>query len=278
MIDLHTHSLFSDGTDEPRQIALQADRLGLYAVALTDHDTLAGLPEFLSVQPSVKTRLIPGLELSCRFLTGELHILGLFINPDDPKLQERIEDMRKRREERNVRMIHRIGKLGIPLTWQEVRAMASTNLLSRAHFARALVRRGAASSPQDAFKRILSEGSPGYVPFRELEPSEAAQWIREAGGVPIVAHPGRSAGSRFLWDKAMLDLKAEGIAGFETYYGEYGPSEERYFCDLASRLGMARSGGSDYHGTYKPGLTLGKGRGNLDIPDEIIAELEALKR
>ncbi len=275
MIDLHSHSLFSDGTDDPETLARLADETGLTALALTDHDTLDGLPRFLAAQPTVRARLVPGMELSCRFMDMELHILGLFIDPWDARLRERIEDMRQRREERNDRMIERLRSLDISITLKEVREFAPSRTVSRAHFAKALVKRGAAGSRQDAFARYIGDGCPGHVPFRNLAPAEAAQWISEAGGAAILAHPGRSAVRSFRWEDAMRDLKAQGIVGFEAYYGEYGPTEQRYFCELAEKLDMVPCGGSDYHGGTKEGLRLGVGRGNLHVPDASLAALEA---
>jgi predicted metal-dependent phosphoesterase TrpH len=275
VIDLHCHSLFSDGTDTPEVLAALAEEAGLTALALTDHDTLGGLPRFLAMQSKVKTRLLPGLELSCRFLNMELHILGLCIDPWDEPLQRHIEELRERREERNTRMIERLRALKIPITLEEVAGVAPTRLVSRVHFAKALVNRGVAGSRQDAFTRLIGDGCPGHVPFRALSPREAAGWIAAAGGVAILAHPGRSANRGFRWEEAMLDLKHQGIAGFEAYYGEYGPAEQQYYCDLARRLDMVPSGGSDYHGTSKQGLALGIGRGNLHVPDAVLAALEA---
>jgi len=274
VIDLHSHSLHSDGTETPSSLALEAHARGLKALALTDHDTLAGLPEFLACQPQCSTRLIPGIELSCRFVDMELHLLGLFLDINDPTLQERVMGLRRRREDRNHRMLERLRELGIRMEWEDVKSHAGADLVSRAHFARALHRLGFAGSPQDAFKRIIGDGCPGYVPFQELEPEEACRWIREAKGVPVVAHPGRSARRSFRWDVAMADLKGIGVCGFETYYADYSPIEERYFLNLAKELGMARSGGSDYHGATKPGINLGVGRGTLNVPDEILDELE----
>ena len=275
MIDLHCHSLFSDGTDAPETLAGLADAAGLTALALTDHDTLSGLPRFLATQSKVRTRLIPGLELSCRFMSLELHILGLFIDPWDPQLLDRIDRMRQRREERNAGMIERLRALNIPITLKEVAALAPTRLLSRVHFAKFLVNLGAAGSRQDAFARIIGDGCPGHVPFQALAPGEAVRWISEAGGVAVLAHPGRSSNRGFRWEEAMLDLKQQGIVGFEAYYGDYGPTEQRYFCDLARQLDMVPCGGSDYHGAHKQGLSLGIGRGTLHVPDEVLGALEA---
>jgi predicted metal-dependent phosphoesterase TrpH len=274
MIDLHCHSLYSDGTDSPAELARAADALGLGALALTDHDTLEGLRPFLAMQAQVRTRLVTGIELSCRFLGRELHLLGLFVDPENPRFRARIQTMRDRREDRNRRLIDQLHRIGIPLRLEEVAALAPSSLISRAHFAKALVARGSASSKEDAFRRLIGDGCPGHVPFRELPVGEATAWIREAGGTPVVAHPGRGTFRGFPWDGAMAELKGLGVAGFEAYYGEYGPTETRSFLELAARLDMAPSGGSDYHGASKAGIALGRGRGDLAVPDELLAELE----
>jgi len=276
MIDLHAHSIFSDGSDSPEAIALAGAAAGLTALALTDHDTVAGLDRFLAMQPAVATRLIPGIELSCRFLGRPLHVLGLFLAFRDPLLVARTQDMGRRRVERNQLMLERLRARGIPIGWDEVAALAPTELISRTHIARALVRRGAAGSPQDAFLRLIGDDAPCFVPFEELTPGDAARWIREAGGVAVVAHPGRSFPRGFRWDEAMRRLREQGLQGFEAYYPDYGPAEERYFLDLAAELDLVPCGGSDYHGDNKPGQALGVGRGGLHVPDRILASLEAL--
>ena len=276
MIDLHAHSIFSDGTDSPEELARAADACGLAALALTDHDTLDGLDRFLAQQPRTAARLIPGIELSCRFMGRPLHVLGLFLDHRDPVLQARIQDMGQRRRERNQAMLERLHARAVPITWEEVSVEAPTALVSRTHFARALVRRGAAGSHQDAFQRYIGDDAPCFVPFRDLAPADAARWIREAGGVAVVAHPGRSFPRNFRWDDAMRDLRAQGILGFEAYYPDYGPAEERYFLDLAGRLDMVPCGGSDYHGENKPGQALGVGHGSLRVPDAVLSALEAL--
>ena len=276
MIDLHTHSVFSAGTDTPEAMALAADAAGITALALTDHDTLAGLDRFMAMQPEVATLLVPGIELSCRFMDRPLHMLGLFLDFRDPLLAERIDTMRRLRLERNQAMLLRLRTRGLAITWDELAEEAPTDLISRTHFARVLVRNGAAGSAADAFRRFIGDDSPCYVAMPELQPREAVQWIRAAGGVAVVAHPGRGFPRGFRWDEAMLDLKAQGVHGFEAYYPDYGPLEERYFLALAHRLDMVPCGGSDYHGGHKPGIELGVGGGGLRVPDEILERLQGL--
>lgn len=278
MIDLHCHSAFSDGTDTPETLAALADEAGLTALALTDHDTVAGLPRFLACQPHTRCRLLAGIELSCRFLGSELHVLGLLFDPTDPGLLERVEALRVRRIARNTELLARLQALGVPLAWEEVTALAPGDQVSRAHFARALVKKGIVCKPQDAFHRYIGEGAPAYVPFKDLTPADAAAWIREAGGVALVAHPGRTSRRLFPWDGAMEDLRDQGFAGFEARYSDYGPTEQAYFEALAQRLGMLPSGGSDYHGAFKPGIQLGIGRGELAVPDAWLDNLEEAAR
>jgi hypothetical protein len=278
VIDFHCHTLHSDGTDTPRQLALLGNQIGLHALCLTDHDTLGGIPEFLSMQPEVKTQLRVGTELSCQFLGRSLHVLGLLVNPGDSTFQNRLTNLRGRREDRNRKMLLRLTELGYPLSREEVQAQAGTPLLSRVHFAKALAAKGLIRRAPDAFERLIGDDCPGFVPREELNPAEAARWIREAGGVPVVAHPGRFAGGGFRWDEAMVELRDLGMEGLEGYYGEYRASEQRYFVTLAKRLDMIVTGGSDYHGQHKPGLRLGVGRGGLKVPDDCLDQLEARQR
>ena len=277
MIDLHCHSTFSDGTDHPEALALAADAAGLKALALTDHDTLGGIEAFLGQQARVSTLLVAGIELSCRFMGRPLHVLGLFLDHRHPGLVERVARLRLRRHERNVRMLELLQARNVPLTWEALVQEAPTDLISRTHFARALVRCGAAGSLKDAFHRLIGDDCPCCVPFQDLGAREASTWIREAGGVAVVAHPGRSFPRGFRWDQAMLELKQAGIQGFEAYYPDYGPAEQRYFLELADALGMVPCGGSDYHGGHKPGLALGVGGGSLQVPDGVLERLQSLR-
>lgn len=278
MIDLHCHTLHSDGTDTSEGLALLGDEARLSALCLTDHDTLDGIPGFLAMQPRVKVRLLVGTELSCRFLNRSLHVLGLLVDPGDARFQSRLAELRGRREDRNRRMILRLAELGCPVTQADVEAQADSPLLSRVHFAKALAARGFVRRPQEAFTRLIGDDCPGFVPREELSPAEASLWIREAGGVPVVAHPGRFAGGGFRWDEAMAELQQEGLEGLEGYYGEYRASEQKYFVNLAAKLGMVVTGGSDYHGGNKPGLRLGRGRGGLQVPDGLLECLETRQK
>jgi predicted metal-dependent phosphoesterase TrpH len=265
MIDLHTHSLFSDGTDRPEALAQAAAEAGLAALALTDHDTLDGLDRFMALQAAVPTELVPGIELSCQFLGRPLHLLGLLMDWRDPVLGARVADLRRKREGRNRDMVDRLRARGVAITWEAVAAEAPTDLVSRTHFARALVRMGAAGGHDDAFRRLIGDDAPCFVPVPELAPGEA-------GGVAVVAHPGRTFGRGFRWDRAMRDLKDQGVQGFEAWYPDYGPAEHAYFLALAEELDMVPTGGSDYHGGHKLGRALG-----MEVPDRVLERLRRLK-
>lgn len=277
MIDFHFHSLHSDGTDRPEDLPHLAEAAGLSAACLTDHDTVDGIAAFLAEQPKVKVRLLAGTELSCRFLGRSLHVLGLLVDHEDARFRERLADLRGRREDRNLRMVKRLQELGHRITLEDVQAQADSPLLSRVHFAKALVAAGSVKHTHEAFERLIGDDGPGYVEREELEPEEAARWIREAGGVPIVAHPGRFGRHGFPWEEPMKDLQARGIAGFEAYYGEYNPAQQHYFLRLSEKLKMVVSGGSDYHGANKPGLKIGVGRGDLRVPDSLLVDLESVR-
>lgn len=277
MIDLHTHSIFSDGTDTPEAIALKANIVGLKAVALTDHDTVDGLSSFMSMQMSVDTILIPGIELNCQFMGGTLHIVGLFIDFLDTRLISRTRYIQLKRLERNKLVIERLRAKGVSINWDNVVTEAPVGLVSRVHIAKALVNLGAAISCDDAFDRFIGDGSPCFVPLIELTPREVVQWIREAGGVAVVAHPGRGFYKGFIWDSAMLELKSIGVQGLEAYYSGYGPLEQRYFLQLAAGLDLVPCGGSDYHGYNKPHIAIGVGRGSLYIPDGVLSLLQKIR-
>ena len=278
MIDLHTHSIFSDGTDTPEAMALMASAAGLKALALTDHDTVAGLSRFMSMQTSVNTVLIPGIELSCHFMGNTLHIVGLFLDFMDARLISRTMCMQLRRLERNKLIVEALRARGVAINWGDVVAEAPAGLTSRVHIAKALVRLGAATSCNDAFSRLIGDSRPCFVPLLEFTPRDVIQWIREAGGVAVVAHPGRGFYKGFLWGSAMLELKRIGIQGFEAYYSSYGLIEQKYFLQLAVDLDLIPCGGSDYHGDNKPHISLGVGRGDLSVPDGVLELLRGARR
>jgi predicted metal-dependent phosphoesterase TrpH len=275
MIDLHCHSTFSDGSERPEALATMANRLGLSAVALTDHDTLDGLDAFLSQQPSVSTRLIAGIELSCGFAGLDLHVLGLFIRHRDPIFQERVNSLGLRRFKRNAEIFQKLNRHRININPKEYAKNKKVGLITRAHIADMLLEAGYAETKEEIFQKYLGETGLAYTPFEFLPPRDAFTWIREAGGLPVVAHPGRFSRG-FIWDAAMADLRDCGATGIETYHSDHSDGETKYFLKLCKTLGMAPSGGSDFHGRCKRGCKLGTGWGNLNVQDDVLAGLEKM--
>jgi 3',5'-nucleoside bisphosphate phosphatase len=274
LIDLHTHSNYSDGSDEPAALVDRAVDAGCTALALTDHDTTEGLD--LAAQRATERgiELIPGIELSCHSANRAVHLLGYFIDRTDAVLQERLTNQRRLRDERNDRLILRLAELGITMSMEDVAAEAGAGAIGRPHFAAVLVRQGHASSIDDAFVRFLADDAPAHVHRRELPVAHAIALIHEAGGVAVWAHP------MTPWVKHINDLDADlnemidaGLDGIEARYARYDGDVRRQLVKLARRHSIVATGGSDYHGTFKPDLAIGAGLGDLDVPYEVIPEL-----
>lgn len=277
MIDLHMHSTFSDGSLTPEELVAEAGRRGLTAVALTDHDTLNGLPRFLEAGRVMRVRAISGVEISADSPSGTMHMLGYFIRSDDATLNERLEWMRGGREARNETILERLKALDLPLTWDEVRARAGEDVVGRPHIAAAMEARGYVKNKTEAFDRYLGRGKPAYVERRRLTPAECIALIRGAGGVAVLAHPFTLE----LKPRALRDLVAElardGLGGLEVYYSEHKENMVRAYLKLAEDFGLAATGGSDFHGAVNPAIHMGAGFGKLRVPDDLLAPLEARK-
>lgn len=274
-VDLHTHSRVSDGSDTPTELLANAAAARLSAIALTDHDTLDGLDEAQTAADIHGIRLIRGIELSLEWSRGGMHLVVLFLGAKGP-LQERLADLLKARETRNARMVELLVSLGYEITLDELIAEAGGGVVGRPHMAAILVRRGYFPDPPAVFDELLATGRPGYLGRDRLDPVEAIELARASGGVPIIAHPhtlGLDTSKEYA--EAITELAAAGLAGIECYYGDYDPDRQRELADTTRRFGLIPSGGSDYHGTYKAGLELGTGRGELHVPDHVLEELEA---
>jgi predicted metal-dependent phosphoesterase TrpH len=245
-----------------------ADAMGLRALALTDHDTLDGLDRFLDMQGATSVRLVPGIELSCEFVGRDLHVLGLFVDHRDPVFGERIRGLQARRLRRNERIFGNLRGLGIDIG--SLAPHGHDGQMTRGHIADMLVAAGRVASRGDAFRKYLGEDGAAYAPFDYLSPADAFSWIREAGGLPAIAHPGRFAGGAFVWDAAMAEFRSQGALGVEAHYSEHSPAQTAYFLWLCDELGMAPTGGSDYHGAMKPWCRMGVGRGDLAVPDTVL--------
>jgi predicted metal-dependent phosphoesterase TrpH len=274
MIDLHCHSTCSDGSDPPERLCELAAETGLSALALTDHDTLDGIEPARQRAGELGTRLVPGCEISCSWSPGTLHVLCYFVEPGDGPLQEELLRLAADRAARNELMVSRLATLGLPITREEVEAEAGGQGIGRPHFAAVLVRNGAAASIQDAFDRFLGKGTPGYVSKARVHAPEILAMAKASGAVAVVAHPLSLGLEADSMAGALAELAGAGLGGLECHYARYDPDTRKELESLAGRLGLAVTGGSDYHGTYKPGLLLGTGLGDLDVPDALLDALE----
>lgn len=269
VIDLHTHSTASDGTDSPATIARLAKTFGLSAIALTDHDTIDGLDEFQKEGANLGIETIAGIEFSAlwkKYHRPEIHIVGLGFSPSHPLLLEQIQEIRKSRELRNRKMCERLTSIGLPVTLDEVSANAGGKIITRAHFANVLLKKGYIPKKEDAFSRYISPGLPGYVEREFLTPARCIQTIKNAGGAAILAHPTLYGLTANALQELCEELLSYGLDGIECLYATYSSSETKMITKIAENLNLLPSGGSDFHGKNKPNIHLGSGRGNLFIP------------
>lgn len=275
-IDLHTHTTASDGTFSPAELVRLAQRLGLAAVAVTDHDTANGLDEALEAGRALGIEVVPGIEISAEFQPGTMHMLGYFIQPDRPDFAEKLRVLQEARRDRNPIIAAKLNALGLKITMDEVRAAAGSEQVGRPNFARVLLDKGYVSSLGEAFDRYLTKGGPAYVDKFRLSPAESVELIHQGRGLAVLAHPFTlDLGGQAL-DTLVADLAASGLDGLEAYYPEHDSDQTRACLELAARHGLAVTGGSDFHGDNKPEVALGSGfQENLAVPAEL---LEALRR
>lgn len=274
MIDLHVHSTFSDGTLTPEELIDEAARIGLKALALTDHDSTAGVGRLLAAAQGKAVQAIPGVEISADVKGGTMHMLGYFIEHDRASLNDHLKWLREGRDDRNREILHKLQKLGFHLTWEEVASYAGEDVVGRPHFAQALQAHGYVSNKDEAFDRYLGKGKPAYAERRRLLPDASIQLIREARGVPVLAHPFTlNLASQDLM-KLIARLREEGLEGVEVFYPEHTPDMQNLYLKMAKELDLVVTGGSDFHGALAPDIQLGRGFGNLKVPDDVVEKLQ----
>ena len=265
-IDLHTHSLCSDGAQTPADVVRTAKEAGLSAIALSDHDCISGVQEAIDTGNALGVEVIPAVELSAQSDT-ELHILGYFVDIHNKKLQDTMAYALQVRDERQEETCRKLNEQGFAITMEEAREEAHGNpVLCRAHFAQIMVRKGYAESVKDAFARYLSVGCYAYSNRQALTGPEAVSLIREAGGIAVAAHLHLIKKPDEELRQYLKALIPYGLDGVEGYYTDYTPDMEQRYQAMAKELGLVISGGTDYHGANKPHIAIGKGRGNLEIP------------
>ncbi len=281
LIDLHAHSTASDGSLTPTELVRHARALGLRAIALTDHDTIAGNDEAAQAAAELGVEVVPGVEMSSHYPTGTMHILGYYLDFADPGLQEELARLQRVRAERNLVIAEKLRALGIDLDFEEVLALAGPGgQVGRPHFARALLQKGIVGSIDEAFERYLRKGAPAYSAKFRLPPAEAISLIRQAGGVAVLAHPFTlhldNDPPRFL--ALLCELQELGLAGLEVLYSEHSLQQERLYFAAAERCGLLVTGGSDFHGENKEDTELGRGHGNLSIPYRLLEDMKKAHR
>ena len=273
-IDLHTHSLCSDGAQVPADVVRTAAQAGLAAIALSDHDCIDGVQEAIDTGKALGVEVIPAVELSAQSDT-ELHILGYFIDIHNKKLQDMMAYALQVRDERQEEVCRKLNEQGFDITMDELREEANGKVLCRAHFAKIMVRKGYAESVKDAFSRYLSVGCYAYSNRQALTGPEAVSLIREAGGIAVAAHLHLIKMPDEELKEYLKSLIPYGLDGIEGYYTDYTPDMEQRYRAMAEELGLVISGGTDYHGANKPHITIGKGKGDLEIPYSVLDGLRA---
>jgi len=273
MIDLHTHTLCSDGSMTPAELVRHAKKSGLSAVAVSDHDTSDGVKEAMETGRQIGIEVIPAIELSAVSDT-ETHILGYFIDPDSPVLVKAVDHIRAIRTRRIGETCEMLEKYNIHITLDEVKAKAGGGILCRAHIAKLMTEKGYSESPKAAFAEWLNVGCPCYSESQALTDEEVVDLIRQAGGDAYLAHLHLTKKSGDELDSFVKRLKNAGLCGIEGWYTDYTPEHEREYRALAKKYDLKLSGGTDFHGAFKPHIQIGRGLGSLEIPDSVLADMK----
>ncbi len=278
-IDLHVHSVCSDGTCTPEELVDLAIDHELVAFALTDHDTVAGVGRAMEAAKDRQIQVIPGVELSCEYKISpsrkkEIHILGYNLDWNQQKLRDTLEDVAKERDDRNRKMCENLKRGGFPIDYESLVKRFGNTILTRAHFARFLLEKGAIPSIDSAFKKILAQDGPYFVMRKYLTPKKGVDLIKEAGGIPVLAHPLLYKMSVTELHNLLTELKCYGLKGIEAMYSRNRGNDEAFVRKLADEYGLFITGGTDFHGANKPDLDIGTGEGNLRVPVMLLENLK----
>jgi hypothetical protein len=278
-IDLHAHTFHSDGTESPAELARLAAEAGVSLLAVTDHDTTAGVEEARLAGKACGVEVVLGCEISTRIPTGSLHVLAYDFDPAATDLQEFLRRIRSARHARNQAILGRLAALGIRLEYEDVKRHATGEIVARPHFVAALLERGAVASPEEAYERWIGDAAPAYVMAEVPPPEEAVAAVRAAGGSSSVAHPRQLRLDRDGELEALLaSLVEAGLDGIEVEHPSHKPWDRDRFAGLARRFGLVPTGGSDFHGRIKPHVRVGVGDGTIDVRREVWERLLARKR
>ncbi len=276
-IDLHTHSLMSDGSMTPAEVVREAKKAGLAAIALSDHDTVDGVREAMAEGEKIGIEVVPAIEFSVQSET-ETHILGYYIDIENPKLLETLQKVIETRRFRNRETCRKLNELGFDITLAEAEAIAPNDFIGRAHFAKLLADKGYTKSVSEGFKLYLENGKYAYCGKQTLTDEEAVRLIKDCGGVACIAHLHLTKKSDDELRAFLTRLKACGLDGIEGYYTDYTHEMQAKYHALAAELGLILSGGTDFHAKMKPHISIGTGLGNLKIPYSLLETIKLYKR
>lgn len=276
-IDLHVHSNFSDGTCTPDEIVDLAVKKGLSAFALTDHDSVGGVEAAIAAceAKNAPLQVIPGIEISSDYEGHDIHIVGLFVDYHNEELIEKTRLFVERRENRNTEMCEKLQAAGIPITMEALIAGNPDMVITRAHFAKFLISNNIVKDVKEAFAVYLGEDTPYFVPRAMMKSVDGIKLILQAGGIPILAHPMHYKLEEDMLRRMIEEFKEAGLVGMEVMYSNHSPEDDVFVAKLAKEYDLLPSGGSDFHGSNKPAIDIGTGRGNLSIPYEFLEGIAA---
>jgi len=278
-IDLHIHSNASDGTFSPAQILDQALDSNIAAIAITDHDTISGSKEALRIGTPPEVKFLTGVEISANPpasfpCSGSFHILGYAIDLEHSALNQMLEELQQARKNRNPRILQTLNELGVPLTMDEVKEEVGDGQMGRPHIAKVMLKKGYAGSINEVFDKYLGKGKPAYVDKYRMESDQAIELISNAGGIPVLAHPGLIEPTTDLpFENLIKTLTSTGLKGIEVYYPEHTPESFAEYIAMADQYGLLVTGGTDFHGALKPDLKMGYGKGDFFVPYELYEKL-----
>lgn len=275
-IDLHTHSYMSDGSLSPAEVVREAKKAGLCAIALSDHDNFDGVEEAMEEGAKTGVEVVPAVEFSVKSETQN-HIIALYPDIYNREFIAFIEELRKARKFRNEETCRLLRNAGFNVLMDEVRNIAGSDIIGRAHFGRLLLMKGYVSSVVEAFDLYLGSGKPAYCGVNHPDAGRTVEIIRKAGGLAFVAHLNQTGLPDEELVEMLKDLKNHGLSGVEGYYSEYTPEMQEKYQKIAKDLGLLISGGSDFHGAAKPHIKIGTGKGNLRIPYSVLEEIKKAK-
>ena len=284
LVDLHVHSSASDGTLAPAAVVRHAYERGLKAIALTDHDTVAGMEEAvqeikrIALEEAEEMELVPGIEISCNYKDVELHILGLFVDYENAKFQQELAGIRDKRVKRNENMVALFQANGFEITMEELYHGNPNTVVTRAHFARIMMEKGYVKTKNQAFEKYLNPGKPLYLPKPEITPEYAMSLLAVADAVPVLAHPLLYRMGYNDTKRCIEELKELGLKGVEAYHSSNNTYESGRLKEMAAANGLFVTGGSDFHGSNKPDIEIGCGRGGLRVHESLLEEVRKCKK